>query len=146
HRAIKKVSEGIESMKMNTAVASMMILVNDLGKKSEIHKEEYEILLKLLAPFAPHITEELWSMLGHKDSVHTQSWPAYDPGKIEKEDVAIAIQIDGKVRSSIIVSLGQSEEEVKTAVFALPEVQKWLKGKEPKKIIFVPKRIISITT
>jgi leucyl-tRNA synthetase len=146
HQTIKKVSEDIESMGFNTAVSSLMIYANFLEKREKILVEEYDILLKLLAPFAPHITEELRSFLGYKDSIHIQNWPTYDSKKLIKNEITLAIQINGRVRTSMLVSCNQPESEIKTNVLALSEVQKWLGGKSPKKIIVVPGRIISIVT
>ncbi|MDO8589940.1 MAG: class I tRNA ligase family protein [bacterium] len=146
HQTIKKVSLDIESMGFNTAVSTLMIFTNTLDKQEKVSQKEFETLLILLAPFAPHITEELWEILGHKDSIHLQKWPVYDPQKIEKDEITLAIQIDGKVRASLTVSRGQSEDEIKTAVLAMSEVKKWLGGKEPKRVIVVPRKIISIVT
>ena len=144
HQTIKKVSDDIEVMGFNTAVSALMIYVNTLDKEVSITKNEFETLLVLLAPFAPHITEELWEMLGHSDSIHIQDWPTYDPKKLLKDEITLAIQINGKVRGNLPTSRGKSEEEIKLAALALPEVQKWLDGKEPKKVIVVPGRIVSI--
>jgi leucyl-tRNA synthetase len=146
HQTIKKVSEDIESMKFNTAVSTLMIFVNSLDKREQISQTEFETLLTLLAPFAPHMTEELWSHLGHKDSIHTQTWPTFDPKYIEEDEVVMAVQIDGKVRTSFKVSKLISEKEVREAVLRLAEVEKWLQGKEPKKVIVVMGKIISIVT
>ena len=146
HQTVKKVSEDIESMRFNTAVSALMIYTNALDKQEKVSEKEFEILLILLAPFAPHITEELWSSLGHKNSIHTETWPIFDPKKIETDEVTMAIQINGKVRASLVVERGQSEAEIKATVLALPEVEKWLAGKEPKKVIVVSGKIISIVT
>ena len=121
-----------------------MIFVNNLEKQTAVSQEEYEILLKLLAPFAPHITEELWSILGHEDSIHLQPWPEHDSSKLEKEEVTLAIQINGKVRASLVVHRGISEQEIEEKTLALPEVKKWLKDSVPKKVIIVPGKIVSI--
>ena len=147
NQTIKKVSEDIEAMKFNTAISSLMIWLNAREKKEEgFSKTEFEILLLLLAPFAPHITEELWHSLGRTDSIHTQNWPTYDSKKIERDEITLAVQVDDKVRASLLVLRGQGEEEIKAAALALPEVKKWLNGKAPKKVIIVPRRIISIVT
>ena len=146
HQTIKKVSEDIESMGFNTAVSALMIFVNTLDKQEKVYQKEFETLLLLLTPFTPHITEELWTTLGYKNSIHTESWPIYDPKKNGVDKISLAVQIDGKVRTHLTVFSNQSEEEVKKFVLAMSEVKKWLNGKEPKKIIFVPKRIISIVT
>ena len=146
HSTIKKVSDDIESMKFNTAVSSLMIYVNSLDKKDKISQEEFRTLILLLAPFAPHITEELWLLLGRKDSIHIQNWPTYDSKKLIKDEIILAVQINGKVKANVLVSRDQSEEEIKTMVLALPEVNKWLKGKKPERVIVVPRKIISIVT
>ncbi|MDP3875195.1 MAG: class I tRNA ligase family protein [bacterium] len=146
HQTIKKVSDDIESMGFNTAVSAMMIYTNALDKQEQVTQKEFEVLLILLAPFAPHITEELWRALGHKDSIHTQNWPTYNPKKLLKDEITLAIQINGKVRANLLVSREQSEEEIRATVLALPEVKKWLDGKELKKVIIVPRRVVSIVT
>ena len=146
HSTIKKVSDDIESMKFNTAVSSLMIYVNTLDKKNKISQEEFKTLILLLAPFAPHITEELWLLLGRKDSIHIQNWPTYDSKKLIKDEIILAVQINGKVKANVLVSRDQSEEEIKTMALALPEVNKWLKGKKPERVIVVPRKIISIVT
>ena len=146
HQTIKKVSEDIESMGFNTAVSALMIYANTLDKQEKVSQTELETLLLLLAPFAPHITEELWASLGHKGSIHIENWPAYDQKKIEKDEITLAVQVNGKVRASLSVSRSQSEEEMRVAALSLVEIKKWLNGKEPKRVIIVPKRIISIVT
>jgi len=147
HQTIKKVSEDIEVMKFNTAISSLMIWLNTMEKTVEgFSRKEFEILLILLAPFAPHMTEELWSLLGHKDSIHTETWPIFDPKKIETDEMTMAVQINGKVRASLVVGREQNEEEIRAKALAIPEVEKWLVGKEPKKVIVVPGKIISIVT
>ncbi|MDZ4205644.1 MAG: leucine--tRNA ligase, partial [Patescibacteria group bacterium] len=87
-----------------------------------------------------------WRALGHKDSIHTQNWPTYNPKKLLKDEITLAIQINGKVRANLLVSREQSEEEIRATVLALPEVKKWLDGKELKKVIIVPRRVVSIVT
>ena len=146
HQTIKKVSDDIESMKFNTAVSSLMIYVNSLDKKDKISQEEFRTLILLLAPFAPHITEELWLLLGRKDSIHIQNWPTYDSKKLIKDEIILNVQINGKIRANLSISRNQSEADLKKRVLMLPEVNKWLNGKEPKKIIVVPGKIISIAT
>lgn len=147
HQTIKKVSDDIEATKFNTAISSLMIYVNALEKQKKINAKEYETLLLLLAPFAPHITEELWHSLGHNDSIHTKEWPTYDKKQIKQDTVTMAVQIDGKPRASLTVPSEQSEEEIKAQTLSLPEVQKWLgSNKTPKKVIVVPGKVVSIVT
>ncbi|MFH1473022.1 MAG: class I tRNA ligase family protein [bacterium] len=146
HPTIKKVSDDIEGMRFNTAISTLMIFVNQFDKYQGISKSEYEILLRLLAPFAPHITEELWHRLGHpmSKSIHLEPWPEYDEKQLETDEVTLAIQINGKIRANLTVSRTEREDEVKAKTLALPEVDKWLAGKEPKRIIVVPGKIVSI--
>ena len=146
HETIKKISDDIESISFNTAVSALMIYVNALDKIEKVSQKEFETLLILLSPFAPHITEELWHSLGHKDSIHVQGWPEFNPKKLEKDEVVMAVQVDGKVRGTLTISHNQSENEIRGIALSLPEVKKWLGNKEPKKVIVVPKKIISIVT
>jgi leucyl-tRNA synthetase len=144
HQTIKKVSEDIAFMRFNTAVSSLMIYANELERSEIVSEMEYETLLKLIAPIAPHISEELWAILGHQTSIHMEAWPSYDPAQIEENIISLAVQINGKVRASLSVVRDESEEAIRLSVMALPEVKKWLHGLEPQKVIIVPGRIVSI--
>jgi len=143
HKTIKKITEDIENMKFNTAISAMMIFLNEVQKEG-ISKEDFEKFLIILAPFVPHMCEELWSQLGYKESIFQQSWPKYDENLIKDDTVKIAVQINGKLRDTIEVKNNISEEEVKEKVLASEKVQKWLKGKEIVKIIFIKNKLISI--
>jgi len=144
HRTIKKVSEDIEAMRFNTAVSAMMVLVNEMEKSQNISREQYEVLLRLLAPFAPHISEELWLSLGHKKSIHLEPWPVFDAGIAVAESFTLVVQVNGKVRSNILIEGEITEEEARSRALSLPEVIKWLDGKEVKKVIYVKGRIINV--
>lgn len=141
HKTIKKVGEDIQAMKFNTAIAQMMTLMNEV-EKTGISKPQYETLLRLLAPFAPHITEELWFTLKHKKSIHLESWPTYDEKQMVSDTTSIAVQINGKTRTQIIVSSGMSEADVRKE--AEQAAAKWLEGKEVKKTIYVRGRIVNL--
>lgn len=143
HRTIKKVSEDIESFSLNTAVSSLMILLNAM-EKSVPSQKQFEIFLLILAPFASHVTEELWQALGHKRSIHLETWPSWDEGKIKEETITIVVQVNGKIRGSFTAALGISEDDAKDLACALPDVQKWTEGKEIKKIIYVKGKLVSI--
>ncbi|GMQ95315.1 MAG: leucine--tRNA ligase [Patescibacteria group bacterium] len=143
HKTIKKVGEDIESFDFNTAISSMMVLVNGMGKE-EIAEDQFEILLKLLAPFAPHIAEELWHELGNKDSIHLEPWPKYDAEKIKEDTVTIAVQVNGRTRGTFEVAAGASEDEVKNQALSQENVKKWREGKETKKIIYIKGRLVNI--
>ncbi|MDO8473969.1 MAG: leucine--tRNA ligase [bacterium] len=145
HKTIKKVTEDIQNLRYNTAIAVLMEYLNEiLGKKTEASLEDLETLLILLAPFAPHVPEELWNQLGHKDSVHNQPWPKYDPKLVQEEKIRLVVQINGKVRDIIEVQAGISEQEAKELALKNEKIQKWLQGKLPKRVIFVPERLINI--
>jgi leucyl-tRNA synthetase/predicted alpha/beta hydrolase family esterase len=142
NKLIKKVSEDIESLSFNTAVAKFMEFVNFLMKEETINKKIWEELLKLLAPFAPHITEEMWHRLGYEESVHLQKWPEYDESLISEEKVNIAVQVNGRLRSTIQVEFNATEEAVKSLAIEDEKVKKYVSS-EIKKVIFVQNRIIN---
>lgn len=146
NQTIKKISEDIEKMGFNTAVSAMMVFANALDKQEKVTQKEFEVLLLILAPFAPHITEELWHKLGNVGSIHKEPWPLYDSEKLERNEVTLVVQINGKVRASLYISRDTGEEETKSFALNLPEIKKWLNGKEPKKVIVVPERVVSIVT
>ncbi len=146
HRTIKKVSEDIESMSFNTAISALMIWTNMLEKREVISGEEYATLLKLLAPFAPHITEELWKNSGNTTSVHAESWPAVDTTKLEKKETVIAVQVNGKVRTTLVVPSDIEEEKLKEMALQSHEIAKWLIDRQVVKIIVVPGRVVNIST
>jgi len=144
HKTIKKVGEDIETMRFNTAVSALMILLNEFEKEGTMAQENYEIFLQLLAPFAPHITEELWSTLGNNKSIHAEPWPAYDPALLVESTVRMAIQINGKTRAEMEVATDLDEAALKAAALALETVKKWLNSKVPSKIIVVKGRLVNI--
>ena len=154
NETIKKVTEDIESLKMNTAVSGMMILTNALSKQEKISREHYEILLKLLSPFAPHITEEIWHDLsnpgsrakhttGGKNSIHLSPWPKFKKIKTNKK-IKIAIQINSKVRATLEIKGTESENEIKEKALALESIKKWVEGKDVKKVIYVKNRVLNL--
>lgn len=144
HKTIKKVGEDIEGMRFNTCISSLMILLNDLEKQQEIPREVYLQLLILLSPFAPHITEELWSILGNKKSIHTEVWPTFDLKKIAETSVTLAVQVNGKVRAELPIGPEATEDEVKQLALTHESITKWIEGKEVKKVIYVKGKLINI--
>ncbi len=144
HQTIQKVGEDIEAMRFNTAIAKMMGLVNEMSGEDKILVTHYSLLLKILSPFAPHLCEELWSVLGNKKTLVYESWPVYNPELIKENEITLAIQINGKLRDTLIVSAEISEDEAKKLALAGEKVQKWLEGKEPKKVIYVKGKLVSI--
>ncbi len=144
HKTIKKVTEDIENFKFNTAIAQMMILVNKMNEEDEINKEDYEVFLKLLAPFAPHLTEELWHQLGNKESIFRGQWPKYNPELIKDETITLVIQVNGKVRDNIEASADITEEEACELALSSEKIKKWISGKEIVKVIFVKGKLVNI--
>lgn len=144
HKTIKKVTEDIENFKFNTAISSMMILLNLLDEEESVSKESYVSLLQLLAPFAPHVTEELWSELGNTTSIHTSVWPRFDESKMLTTEVTIALQIAGKMRGTFIAKAGISQEEAILQAKSTEGYKKYVGEVTPKKIIFVQDKIINI--
>ncbi len=147
HKAIKKVTNDVETLGYNTAISALMILMNELEKNSEaVTKEQFKNFLKLLAPFTPYITEELWSLLHGKSSIHQGKWPNYDTQLIQEESFELLIQVNGKLRAKTKVHVGISENKAKEIVFANQSVMKYIGENGIKKIIFVPNRLINIVT
>ena len=144
HKTIKKVGEDIESFKLNTAISTMMILVNALEKEEKINEEEYEKLLIILSPFAPHITEELWESLGHKESIFKEKWPEFNPELIKDETINLIIQVNGKLRDTLEVPSDISEDEAREKALNSEKIKKWTENKEIKKVIFVKGKLINI--
>ncbi len=156
HTTIKKVTEDIDkSFHFNTAISAVMELVNEiynikikvLPTSNALIKnlrESTKIVVKLLSPFVPHITEELWQKLGEKQSIFKSGWPKYDPAFITSQTVTIPVQINGKLRSKIEVARGTSEKELKAKVLADEKIVQWTAGKEIKKFIVIPNRLVNI--
>ena len=153
HRAIKKVTEDLDGkFNFNTAISTVMELVNAMYQfkdshdtvQSELAKELVEKLTLLLAPFVPHITEEIWHECGFEGSVHAASWPTYEESALVVDEVEVAVQVNGKVRDKLTVSVSLSKEELEAAAKALPRVQEFTEGKTVVKVIVVPKKLINI--
>ena len=144
HKTIKKVSDDIEVMAFNTAVSAMMILVNEMERQESVSKEDYELFLKVLSPFAPHITEEIWSNLGHKKMIVFEKWPKADPKKMVEFEVKIAVSINGRVRAETVIPKDMTEGDIMQKVRVMPDVSKWLLNKQIEKVIYVPQKLINI--
>lgn len=143
HSTIKKIGEDIENLSFNTAISQMMIFVNEFTKAEIKPREAMEKFLLCLAPFAPHIAEELWSLLGNESSIHLQDFPQYDEQKTKKQSIEIVVQVKSKIRAKLQVAPDLQQEEVEKLAKADEKVQKHLEGKEIKKVIFVPNKIIN---
>jgi leucyl-tRNA synthetase len=143
HRTIQRVTCDIEAYKFNTALAAMAGLVNALSETSAHGGYACDVLIRLLAPFAPHITEELWARRGGAFSVHQQPWPDHDPSLAAEQVVTLVVQVNGKVRERITVPAGITDEEACRLALASERVLKYVKG-QPKKVVVVPGRLVSI--
>jgi leucyl-tRNA synthetase len=146
HKAIKKVGEDIASLHYNTAISALMICLRGLEENGAA-QQEFETFLKLLAPFAPHMTEEIWrETLGHKASIHREPWPEYDPSIIKEKTVTFVLQINGRTRDTVTAAADIEEEAAKALALESTKVQAFLAGQQPKKIIYVPGRLVNIVT
>jgi leucyl-tRNA synthetase len=146
NQTIKKVGDDIESFGFNTAISAMMILVNHLGKETVRPKTVLEKLVLILAPFAPHIAEELWERLDHTESLAYESWPEYDKELIKEKEIELAVQVKGKIKDRIVVSADADEEQIKQKALSCEKVIAAMSGKEPKKIIVIKSRLVNIVT
>jgi leucyl-tRNA synthetase len=162
HQTIKKVSKDVENLRYNTAISAIMEFVNLLrdkvnGKVKETKRESgceewdeaLRVLALLLAPFAPHITEEAWvKKLGQKFSIHTSAWPKFDSSLVQETKSVVILQVDGKLRATILVALDEAENKDEMIEKANKDknIQKWLKGKTIKNTIFVPGKLINFVT
>lgn len=144
HQTIKKITDDVERFSFNTCVSTFMICANTLTDMRCDKREVLEPLAVLIAPFAPHIAEELWHQMGHEGSVCDAQWPVCDERYLVEDTVKYPVQFNGKMRFTVDLPAACTQEEAIEAIKALPEGQKWMDGKEPRKVIFVPKKIINI--
>ena len=144
HRTIRKVTADTEALQYNTAIAAMMEYVNELREQRAGSSELLEPLVIMLAPYAPHIAEELWEVLGNKESVLQARWPSYDERLASAGDVEIAVQVNGKLRSRLTVPRGMAEKDVLARVLADEAVKKFVDGQKVKKVIFVQDRLVNL--
>ena len=140
---VKKVGDDIENMRFNTSIAKMMELVNLAKKQDRLPREIAEKFVLVLAPFAPHMAEELWHRLGHAESLAYHPWPSYDPHWLQSDTVLVTVHINGKKRAEILVGRAQPEAEVKKLAQDLPVIAEKLEGQNIKKVIFVPEKLVN---
>ncbi len=144
HKTIKKVTEDIERYSFNTVISTFMIAVNELGAQKCKNKTILSDLVVLIAPFAPHITEELWERLGNNTSITTAEWPAFDEKHLIESNFSYPVSFNGKMRFKLDLPVEMGKEDIEKALFAHEKTAGYLGGKDPKKIIIVPKRIINV--
>jgi leucyl-tRNA synthetase len=143
HRTIKKVTEDIKEFKFNTAIASLMELTNAIYQRGA-DKEVFSKMIILLSPIAPHFCEELWQILGNKDSILKAAWPAFDPQYLVENTVTLVIQVNGKIRSKITIPSDFNQEQIKEVVLKDEKTVTWLQGKAARNVIVVPGKLANI--
>ncbi len=143
-RTVAGVTEDIENLAFNTAISKLMVLVRDVAKEAPLARDAAETLLRLLSPFAPHLVEELWRRIGHERTIAYEPWPAADPALLAAETVTLAVQVNGKRRDEIEVAADASEDAIRAAALAAPNVARHLEGRTPKKVIVVPGRLVNV--
>jgi leucyl-tRNA synthetase len=151
HQTVRQVTHDFETFEFNTIVSGLMELQNEMIRAreqgaggTEAWEEAKDIYLRMLAPIAPHIAEELWARLGKPNSIHTQPWPELDEAAAAEEEITLVVQVNGKVRDRIVVPVGTGEAEARALALASPAVQKHLDYKEPRKVILVPGKLVNI--
>ncbi|MBS1105002.1 MAG: leucyl-tRNA synthetase [Deltaproteobacteria bacterium] len=141
---VQGVSDDVEAMRFNTAIAKLMVFVRDIARDAPIARDAADAFVRLLAPFAPHIAEELWERLGHRESIAYAPWPAADPALLVAETVTIAVQVNGKRRAEVEVAANAGDDALRAAALADANVQRHLEGRTPRKVIVVKGRLVNI--
>ena len=143
-QTIAGVTEDLEAMRFNTAISKLMVFARDIAKGAPIARESAEVFTLLLAPMAPHLAEELWSLLGNVDTLAREPWPEADENLLVDDEITLVVQVNGKKRGEIRVPADSSNEVAQECALAVENVQKILDGREPKKVIVVPGRLVNI--
>ncbi len=144
HKTLAKVGADIEGFRFNTAVSALMILANAFAKAGRVPQEDWELFLKMLSPFAPHLADELWSRLGYGTFLIQEPWPTTDASLLVEDEVTVVVQVNGKHRDSLVVPADIDEETLKARAIASEKVRPWIHGRPIRKVVVVPKRLVSI--
>jgi leucyl-tRNA synthetase len=144
HQTIKKITDGIENLQFNTCISQLMILTNAFQEAGLVPGTMREGYLKILAPFAPHLAEELWEKMGGKGSIHVSAWPTPDASKLQSATFELVVQVNGKLRDRVRVASDISEEEARKLALSAEKVQAFIVGQEPKQVVYVPGRLVNI--
>jgi leucyl-tRNA synthetase len=144
HQTVKKVTNDYETLNFNTAISTMMIFINAVYKEEVFPREYAEGFIKLLNPIAPYITEEIWSMLGHKDTIAYEPWPTYDEAKTVTNTVTMVVQVNGKVRGKMDIDVNTSKDDMINLAKEIENVKKHIEGKEIVKMIAIPGKLVNI--
>ncbi len=143
HRAIKKVGEDIDSLRFNTAIAELIKLNNEMTGMPQVPRELAENVTLMLAPFAPHIAEEIWERFGHHKTLARRPWPTYDAAKLVESTMEIPVQVNGKLRDKVTVAADAAEIAILTAAENAEKVRPWLEGKTIRKKLYVPNKLVN---
>jgi leucyl-tRNA synthetase len=144
HATIKSVTEDIEALRFNTAISAMMILLNALEDADPLPRSSIEPFVLLLSPFAPHIAEELWERLGHRESLAYAPWPIHDPQALVQAEILWIVQVNGKVRARLTLPAAATDSQLRESVLSDAQVKKFLNGQTVKQFIVVPNRLVNI--
>jgi len=144
HQTVKKVTEDLDALKFNTAIAQLMVFVNEMTKLDRRPRRLIEPFVLLLSPFAPHVCEELWRRLGHAGSLAYAPWPTWDPAMVVEDEVTVAVQVNGKLRATLTFPRGADRDAVHAAAMEDPRVQRFVDGAAVRKVIFVPDRLLNL--
>ena len=144
HQTVKKVTEDFDGLRFNTAISQMMVFINEGYKVDSIPKEYVEGFVKLLSPIAPHVAEELWEKLGHAETITYAAWPEFDESKMIEDEVEVVVQVNGKVRTKIVVAKDSTKEELEAAALADEAIQKAAEGKQVRKVIAIPGKLVNV--
>jgi len=144
HQTVKKVTNDYEGLHFNTAISQLMVFINEGYKVEVLPKEYIEGFVKLLSPIAPHISEEIWNKLGHTNTIAYESWPVYDEAKLVDDEVEIVVQLNGKVRSKLLVSRKSTREELEEFALNDEKIKEMIEGKTVRKVVAVPGKLVNI--
>src|SRR5262249_1790835 len=144
HLTIQKVTEDLDGMRFNTAVSALMELTNHLTKLETRPRSVLETVVLLLAPFAPHLAEELWAVLAHPKTMAYEPWPTYDEAMTKAEEIEVPVQVNGKLRSKVTVPADIDEDGLKAAALADERIRGLIEGKQVRKVIVVPRKLVNI--
>src|SRR5205807_9690038 len=143
HRTVKKVGEDVEALRFNTAIAELIKLNNEMGRLPSIPRELAENFTLMLAPFAPHLAEEMWHRLGHERSLARRPWPTFDPAKLVESTMELPVQVNGKLRDKVTVPADAGEAEILETAARAEKVVPYLEGKSVKKKLYVPRKLVN---
>lgn len=144
NQTVKKVTDDFADLKFNTAIAQMMVFINEANKVDDLPYEYVEGFVKLLAPVAPHLMEEIWQILGNDDTITYAAWPTYDESALVADTVTVAVQVNGKLRGQLDAAKDTDKDQLQQDALALANVQKFIAGKTVRKVIVVPNKIVNI--